>query len=241
MTSPSPHNPFPTRRLLPALLAAGALVITGCQSARHTASATQSRESQASITPALALERLKAGNQRFVEGRPLPRNLAAQRQSTAAGQFPFAVVLSCLDSRTSTEQIFDLGIGDVFNARVAGNVLNDDILGSMEFACAAAGARLIAVVGHTSCGAVKGACEQVKLGHLSGLLEKIQPAVARTPSSPAGAGAAYVDAVSRNHVKLVMSQIRERSQLLADLIQSGKVGLVGGMYDLETGRVEFFD
>ena len=205
--------------------------------------ATQTQGVQAATTPADALARLKSGNERFVTGHLVARDLAAQRQATAAGQYPFAVALSCLDSRTSTELVFDQGIGDVFNARVAGNVLNDDILGSLEFACQAAGAKLIAVIGHSKCGAVKGACSGVELGHLTGLLGKIQPAVSAVPAVGDGDKAApqRVDAVAKENVRLTLWHIRERSAILAELIRDGKVGLVGGLHDLDSGRVTFFE
>lgn len=238
-----------------AVIVALAMVSTGCSttcSSKKTSCSTkkscsagaevQTKESQAALTPAQAFDKLKAGNERFVAGQPVKRDLAAQRSTTAAGQFPYAVVLSCLDSRTSTEQVFDQGIGDVFNARVAGNILNDDILGSMEFACKAAGAKLIAVVGHTKCGAVKGACAKVELGNLTGLLNKIQPAVSSV-SLHAGEKPtdAQVDAVAIANVKLVMQQINERSPILADMAKQGQIKIVGGMYDLETGVVKFLD
>ena len=225
------------------LLVAAAWAGAGCHTTRNPASATQTKTTQAAMTPASALEKLKAGNQRFVAGRPLARDLVAERNATAAGQYPLAVVLSCLDSRCSSEQIFDQGIGDIFNARVAGNVLNDDILSSMEFACKVAGAKLIAVVGHSKCGAIKGACGHVQLGNLTGLLEKIQPAVTSTVGSAdkANITAAQIDSVAEANVKLVMKQISERSPILAELIQKGQVGLVGGMYDLDSGRVKFLD
>ena len=192
------------------------------------------------MTPAQALERLQAGNDRFVNGKPLARNLPAEREATAAGQYPFAVVLSCLDSRCSSELVFDQGLGDLFNTRVAGNILNEDILGSMEFACKAAGAKLIAVIGHTKCGAVKGACTDVQLGNLTGLLAKIKPAVAAVPADTANnLTDAHLEAVAKENVKLVLAQIKERSPILTELIQSGKAGLVGGMYDLKSGRVIF--
>ncbi len=241
---------------LAAIVAALAVVSTGCSttcsakknscSAKKSCSAgteAQTKDSQAALTPAEALEKLKAGNQRFASGQPLKRDLAAQRAATAAGQFPSAVVLSCLDSRCSSEQVFDQGIGDIFNARVAGNVLNDDILGSMEFACKAAGAKLIAVVGHSKCGAVKGACAQVKLGNLTGLLDKIQPAVASTLTLAAGEQPTYaqVDAVAVANVKLVMQQISDRSPLLGEMAKQGQIKIVGGMYDLDTGVVKFLD
>lgn len=169
--------------------------------------------------------------------------MVADRVATASGQYPFAVVLSCVDSRCSSEQIFDQGIGDIFSARVAGNVLNDDILGSMEFACKVAGAKLIAVVGHSKCGAIKGACGRVQLGNLTGLLEKIQPAVASTlgAAERQNLGAGQIDAVAEANVNLVLKQIRERSPVLAELIQQGQVRLVGGFYDLDTGLVRFLE
>ncbi len=211
------------------------------QNGHDAAFAPPTKAVQAAMTPAQALERLKAGNGRFVSGHSLQRDLAAERAATASGQYPFAVVLSCLDSRTSSELIFDQGIGDVFNARVAGNVLDDDILGSMEFGCKAAGAKLIAVVGHSKCGAVKGACAGVELGHLTGLLAKIKPAVDAVPTTGDKTDYAHVDAVARENVKLVMAQIKERSAILAELIRDGKVALVGGMYDLESGKVAFLE
>jgi carbonic anhydrase len=193
------------------------------------------------MTPIDALAQLKAGNDRFAAGKPVHRDLAAERAATAAGQYPFAVVLSCIDSRTSTEMVFDQGIGDVFNARIAGNVLNDDILGSMDFACKVAGAKLIAVVGHTKCGAVKGACTGVELGNLTSLLGRIKPADAAVPAAGDKGSYLHVDAVAQENVKLVMAQIKERSPILAELIREGKVGLVGGMYDLESGKVKLLE
>lgn len=216
---------------------------TGCRSLQPGSAAVQTKQSQAAITPGEALEKLKAGNQRFMEGRGQPLDLVAQRQATAAAQYPFAVVLSCVDSRCSSEQVFDQGIGDIFSARVAGNVLNDDLLGSMEFACKAAGAKLIAVVGHSSCGAVKGACAHVEMGNLTGLLQKIEPAVTATLGGAVKSKITpeQIDAVAEANVRLVLSQIRERSPILEGMIQDGQIELVGGMYDLETGRVTFFE
>jgi carbonic anhydrase len=222
-------------------LAAASLLVVGCQSPHSLVASTQSAVSQKAITPAGALAQLKTGNARFVAGQPAQRDLVAERAATAAGQYPFAVVLSCIDSRTSSESVFDQGIGDIFNARIAGNVLNDDILGSMEFACKAAGAKLIAVVGHTKCGAVNGACTGVELGNLTGLLAKIKPANATGPAANDKVGYGHVDAVAQENVKLVMAQIKERSPILAELIREGKVGLVGGMYDLESGKVKFLE
>jgi len=205
--------------------------------------APPTKESQAAMTPESALAELKAGNARFVSGHPLARNQPADVQATASGQYPFAVVLSCLDSRQPIEIVLDQGIGDIFSARVAGNVLNDDILGSMEFACKVSGAKLIAVIGHSNCGAIKGAVDGAELGNLTGLLAKIQPAIAQVPADlqPRDSkNLAFVDQVAKANVKLVMQQIRERSPVLREMIDNGQVGLVGGMYDLSTGEVHFF-
>lgn len=226
---------------LPLLVAAGILG-SGCASTQRLAHPTTQAE-QAAISPAEALRRLEDGNARFVAGRPVHRDWGQQRAATAAAQYPFAVVLSCIDSRASSELVFDQGVGDIFNARVAGNVLNDDLLGSMEFACKVAGAKLIAVVAHTSCGAVKGACAGVEMGHLTGLLDRIQPSVAQAKAQQPGGGASdpkFVDTVAMLNVKAVKAQIRDQSPILRELIDAGKVGLVGGVHHLETGRVEFF-
>jgi carbonic anhydrase len=230
-----------------------ALTVAGCQCATPSGSASatapavaasvQTKASQAAMTPAAALEELKAGNARFVAGHPLARNFPADVKATAAGQYPFAVVLSCLDSRQPIEIVLDQGIGDIFSARVAGNVVNDDILGSMEFACKVSGARLIAVIGHSNCGAIKGAIDNVELGDLTGLLEKIKPAEASIPADVAprtSKNLEFVDKVSEANVRLVLDQIRERSPILRDMLDQGQIGLVGGMYDLSNGEVRFF-
>jgi carbonic anhydrase len=183
-----------------------------------------------------------AGNARFVSGRMVQRDWKQAREQTATGQYPFAFVLSCVDSRTSSELIFDQGMGDIFNARVAGNVIDDDILGSMEFACKVAGARLIAVVGHTQCGAVKGACTDAKLGHLTGLLAKIRPAVDATREKmpqAAPTDGAFVETVADTHVQLVVQQIRARSAVLREMLDAGQIGVAAGIHDLATGRVTF--
>jgi carbonic anhydrase len=202
------------------------------------------KESQAAMTPKSALAELKAGNARFVTGHPIKRNLPADVKATASGQYPFAVVLSCLDSRQPIEIVLDQGIGDIFSARVAGNVLNDDILGSLEFACKVSGSKLIAIVGHSNCGAIKGAVDGVELGNLTGLLNKIQPATKEVPAElqPRNSkNLEFVDKVSEANVHLVMQQIRERSPILREMIDQGQIGLVGGMYDVSTGEVHFFD
>ncbi|HTV41317.1 MAG TPA: carbonic anhydrase family protein [Candidatus Sulfotelmatobacter sp.] len=203
----------------------------------------RTQEEQAAMTPQQALAELEAGNARFVAGRSQVRNLPAKVRATASGQYPFAVILSCVDSRQPIEIIFDQGIGDVFSARVAGNVLNDDILGSMEFACKVSGAKLIAVIGHSNCGAIKGAIDDVQLGHLTGLLEKIKPAIDAVPDDglPRNSkNSEFVEKVAEANVRLVMQQIPERSPILRDMIYQGKIELVGGMYDLSTGEVRFF-
>jgi carbonic anhydrase len=234
---------------LSAGLAAAVLLLAGCQSSPKAASGSlpalaspPTKASQAAMTPAQALAELKAGNARFVAGHPLRRNLPADVQATAPGQYPFAVVLSCLDSRQPIEIVLDQGIGDIFSARVAGNVLNDDILGSMEFACKVSGAKLIAVIGHTNCGAIKGAVDDVQLGNLTGLLGKIKPAMDAVPADVeprTSKNPEYVDEVAEANVRLVMKEIRERSPILREMIDKGQIGLVGGMYDLATGEVHF--
>ncbi|MBK8563279.1 MAG: carbonic anhydrase [Saprospiraceae bacterium] len=203
---------------------------------------THTKETQQELTPQLAFEILKQGNERFVSNLHYNRNLLQQVNDTSGGQFPFAIVLSCIDSRTSAELIFDQGLGDIFSARIAGNVLNEDILGSMEFACNVAGSKLIVVLGHSKCGAVKGACSHVEMGHLTALLEKIQPAVERIDSKNLQISFdEKVEEVASENVKLQMKDIFRRSSILRNLFKEGKIGLVGGMYSVESGVVEFFE
>jgi carbonic anhydrase len=195
------------------------------------------------MTPEEALAELRAGNGRFLAGKSQVRNLPAKARATASGQYPFAVILSCLDSRQPIELIFDQGIGDIFSARIAGNVLDDDILGSLEFACQVSGAKLILIVGHSNCGAVKGAIDGVEFGHLTGLLNRIKPAIAAVSADDqprTSKNDKYVQEVADANVHLVMQQIRERSPALRDLLDQGKIGVVGAMYDLSTGEVHFF-
>lgn len=202
------------------------------------------KEIQAAMTPAQALDQLKAGNARFVSGKPFARNFPAEVKATATGQYPIAVVLSCLDSRQPIEIVLDQGIGDIFSARVTGNVLNDDVLGSMEFACKVSGAKLIAVIGHSNCGAIKGAIDDAQLGNLTGLLAKIKPAADAVPADVqprTSKNYTFVDDVSEANVRLVLQQIRERSPVLKEMIDQGKIGLVGGMYDFFTGKVQFYE
>lgn len=198
---------------------------------------------QQNMTPAQALELLKAGNYRFVNNLKINRNLLQQVNETSEGQHPFAVILSCIDSRTSAELIFDQGLGDVFSVRIAGNILNEDILGSMEFACAVAGAKIIVVLGHTKCGAVSGACKGVKMGNLTTLLNKLQPAVdvvvADKTISYAHDSYEFADVVAEQNVHLTIERILNESPILSELVEEGKIGIAGAMYDVESGAVEF--
>ncbi len=203
---------------------------------------TQTKETQAATTPEKALQILKDGNARFVQGKMLERDYMQQVKATGPGQFPFAAIVGCIDSRASNELIFDQGIGDIFSVRVAGNFINDDMLGSLEFACAAAGAKLIAVVGHTECGAVKGACDDIVLGNLTQTLANIKPAVAAVPGYSAdrsSGNAAFVQAVADKNVVLTLNRIRERSPILRGMADKGDIGLAGAMYDVHTGQVTF--
>ena len=200
-------------------------------------SRVQTRESQAAMTPPEALARLTAGNARFVANATKRRDWSVNVAATAAGQFPFAAVLGCMDSRAPVEIVFDQGIGDIFGVRVAGNVVNDDELGSLEYAVKV-GTKLIVVLGHTSCGAVKGALDDVKLGNLTGVLAKIKPAVAAASCS-SSKDEACVTKVAEENVRQSMKAIREKSQFIAKNVDEGKVDLVGGMYDVATGKVTF--
>ena len=205
---------------------------------------TLTRELRDALTPLMALDVLRKGNERFVNNLKANRNLLQQVNETSDGQHPMAIVLSCIDSRTSAELSFDQGLGDIFSCRVAGNVLNEDILGSMEFACKAAGAKVVVVLGHSRCGAIKGACDGVRMGNLTALLEKIEPAIANesaTIGDRTSANAEFVERVAELNVIHVKQQIVERSEVLASMIETGEIALIGGMYDVETGAVEFYD
>lgn len=205
---------------------------------------TLTKELQQKLSPVQALDILKKGNERFVNNLKANRNLLQQVNDTSDGQFPFAFVLSCIDSRTSAELIFDQGLGDIFSCRIAGNILNDDIMGSMEFACKVAGSKVVLVLGHTKCGAIKGACDQVQLGHLTSLIDKIKPAIDITDSGSGpkdSSNSEYVEAVSVNNVKLIMKKILRSSDIIAEMARNGEIIIEGGMYDIETGIVEFFD
>jgi carbonic anhydrase len=204
---------------------------------------TLTKELQTAITPGKALDLLKEGNKRFVNNLKINRNLLQQANDTSDGQHPFAVILSCIDSRTSAELIFDQGLGDIFSVRIAGNIINEDILGSMEFGCKIAGAKMIIVLGHTKCGAVKGACDQVEMGNLTALLSKIRPAVddeKTTRQNRTASNGEFVEKVAVINVKRTVRAIMERSAILKEMIQSGQIGIVGGTHDITTGRVEFF-
>jgi len=203
-----------------------------------------SKESLEKLTPKQALEFLKEGNMRFLTNLKVNRNLLKQVNQTSEGQFPFATVLSCIDSRTSAELIFDQGLGDIFSIRIAGTILNDDILGSMEFACGVANSKIIVVLGHTQCGAVISACNNLKTGHITGLLNKITPAINQettTKTDRNGQNLTFVNKVSAINVNLTIGQIRKQSSILADLEKEGKITIVGGLYNIETGTVSFYD
>lgn len=204
---------------------------------------TLTKEMQAAITPSMALELLKEGNKRFVSNLKVNRNLLQQANETSDGQHPFAVILSCIDSRTSAELIFDQGLGDVFSVRIAGNIINEDILGSMEFGCKVAGSKIIVVLGHTKCGAVKGACDHVEMGNLTALLTKIRPAVddeTATKENRNSGNAEFVENVATINVKRTVKAIMERSTILKEMIESGQIGIVGGTHDITTGEVSFY-
>lgn len=206
---------------------------------------THTKETQSEISPATALKYLREGNYRFLNNLKANRNLLQQVNETSEGQYPFATILSCIDSRTSTELVFDQGLGDIFSIRIAGNIVNEDILGSMEFACKLAGSKLIVVLGHTNCGAIKGACDNAQLGNLSTLLNKIQPAIyfekETTDEGRNSKNADFVNNVMENQIKRSLESIIEQSVVLREMIESGQIGLVGAVYDVETGNVGFLE
>jgi len=207
---------------------------------RNTALTQDRRDA---LSPDDLLKIAKEGNERFRKGEQHPRDFLAEQQSSAAGQYPAAVLLTCIDSRAPAEILLDLGIGDVFNSRVAGNIINEDILGSMEFACKLAGAKVVVVMGHTACGAIKGSISDAKLGNLTALLAKIKPAVNATVyhGDRSANNYSFVDAVARTNVELTIKGIRANSPVLSDLEKAGTIKIVGAMYDISTGAVEFYD
>jgi carbonic anhydrase len=231
------------RGWLKAGVAAGtAALMAGVAVAPNDAQAASLSQAQRdAMTPDQVIDMMKRGNARFRAGKPQKHDYLAQKRSSALGQYPAAVILSCIDSRAPAEIILDTGIGETFNGRIAGNMSNNDLLGSMEFACAAAGAKVILVMGHTACGAVAGAIDNVQLGHLTGLLDVIKPAVEVTKytGDRSGKNAQFVDAVARTNVQLTVEAIRKNSPILAGLEKEGKIKIVGSMYDLTNGMLTF--
>jgi len=205
---------------------------------------TLTQELQSAITPVMALKLLQDGNKRFENNLKVNRNLLQQANETSGSQHPFAVILSCIDSRTSVELIFDQGLGDVFSVRIAGNVINEDILGSMEYACKVVGAKIIVVLGHTQCGGIRGACDHVEMGNLTALLNKIQPAIYEENSETENRNASnyiFVEKVASIHIKRTLHAILDRSPILKEMIEAGTIGIIGAKYDVATGVVDFYD
>jgi carbonic anhydrase len=233
------------------LLAGAAILVFALTAGTSTSAPTGTPErrdlaaikaEQAALTPAQVLESLRLGNERFASGKTKSRDMLHDQRTTAGGQYPHAVILSCIDSRAPAEIIFDTGLGDLFNARIAGNIADEDLVGSMEFACKVSGAKLVLVMGHTSCGAIKGACDRVQMGNLTGLLEKIQPAVESVHDMPGernSKNTKFVEAVAEANVRLTVERIRELSSILRELESAGKIQIAGCIYDLESGRVKF--
>lgn len=207
---------------------------------------THTQETQSKMTPELSLQNLREGNKRFQENVRLSRNLVQQVRETASGQYPYATVLSCIDSRVSSELIFDQGMGDLFSIRIAGNFVNEDILGSMEFACKLAGTKLVVVLGHTACGAVKGACDHARLGNLTTLINKIEPAVAAV-SEPTDESLRnsknidFVNQVAEKNVMMTIENIRDQSPVLAEMEANNEIKIIGGMYNISNGEVTFYN
>lgn len=243
MNNQRPPEP-PRRSLIKRTVALSVLAMTGIggfltPSLSYAAAMTKAQRD--SMTPDDVIKSFKAGNMRFREGKMMQHDYVAQKISSQEGQFPAAVILSCIDSRAPAEILLDTGIGETFNCRVAGNVQNEDILGSMEFACAVAGAKVVLVMGHTACGAVKGAIDNAELGNLTGLLNKIKPAIDKTPyeGDRSGNNMAFVDAVAKTNVEMTLEDIRQHSPVLKQLEDEGKIKIVGSMYNLVGGKVDF--
>ena len=202
------------------------------------------QETQTGLKPEMALQILKEGNVRFVNNLKANRNLLEQAGYTAEGQYPFAVILSCIDSRTSVELIFDHGLGDVFSVRIAGNIINEDILASLEYACKLAGSKIIVVLGHTKCGAIKGACDHVEMGNLTALLNKIQPAVESEKTERENRTSSnddFVEKVSTINVQHTVTGILAGSPILKEMVEKGEIGIVGGIHEISSGKVTFFE
>jgi carbonic anhydrase len=241
----------PPRSVFPGVLVAFALLLTGCSASAQTGTtppgerdltAPLTAETQGTLTPAIVLQLLKDGNDRFLSGRAIERNFLDQVRLTSTGQYPMAAILGCIDSRVPHEIVFDKGVGDVFSARVAGNFVNTDILGSLEFATALAGSRLIVVLGHTECGAIKGACDHVEMGNLTSTLANIAPAVYAVEGFEGlrtSANKAFVQAVAHENVEMTVQNIVNRSPIIRGLVSEGKLAVVGAMHDVRTGRVTF--
>ncbi len=210
-----------------------------------TVAATMTAELQNTLTPTLAVDMLKQGNRRFLDQQFLQRNYLDQVEQTASGQYPIAAVVSCIDSRVPAETIFDQGIGDIFSVRIAGNFINEDILGSLEFSCKLAGAKVIVVLGHTSCGAVKGACDHAELGNLTQMLHKIKPAVDAIETAPgvdrSSANIDFVNEVAWENVRQSVDAIKSNSAVLSQMLEESEIDIVGAMYDVKTGKVTFAD
>ncbi|GLK90383.1 carbonic anhydrase [Pseudomonas turukhanskensis] len=245
MSDQLPQDPS-RRSMLRRALTLSAVSVTGIASVTIPSISfadSLSKEDRDDMTPDGVIEHFKKGNLRFRENKPLKHDYLAQKRQSTAGQYPAAVILSCIDSRVAAEIVLDAGIGETFNSRVAGNITNGDMLGSMEFACAVAGAKLVVVMGHTKCGAVKGAIANAQLGNLTGLLDKIKPAIEKTQYSGERKASNYdfVNAVARKNVELTVENIRRNSPVLKELEDKKKIKIVGSMYHLEGGRVEFFE
>jgi carbonic anhydrase len=231
-------------RTLIAACAAAFIALLPLSVAALSPAGTQTAESQGALTPDQAMALLKEGNDRFVSGKMMDRDLQAQVKATAGGQYPHSVVLACIDSRVPPEVVFDQGIGDIFAPRIAGNFVDGELLGSMEFAAAVAGSKLIVVLGHTECGAVKGACDNVRLGNLSQTLANIAPAVNAVTDVPGernSSNKAFVDAVAHENVRQTLNNILDRSFVLKEKVERGQLKVVGAMYDVATGKVTFLD
>jgi carbonic anhydrase len=230
------------RNVLKTALSVAAVGLAGSMGGIESAFAEAlSKSERDKLTPDQIIERFKQGNRRFRSGKVLAHDYLAQKRATAGGQYPAAVILSCIDSRTPAEILLDTRIGDTFNARIAGNIANEDLLGSLEFACAAAGAKVVLVMGHTGCGAIKGAIDHVELGNLTGLLAKIRPALDETQYTGDRSSKNYefVDAVAKTNVRRTIDAIRNGSNVLAPMEKDGKIKIVGAMYHLNGGAVEF--
>lgn len=242
---PLPPIEPPRRTLLKQTFAVSALAVSGLAGLSVTSvsfAASLSKEQRDNMTPESVIEHFKQGNLRFRENRPVKHDYLAQKRSSLTGQYPMAVILSCIDSRAPAEIILDTGIGETFNTRIAGNISSRDVLASMEFACAVEGAKVVLVMGHTRCGAIRGAIENAELGNLTGLLEEIKPAIEKTQYSGERKGSNYdfVDAVAKTNVEQTIDNIRKNSPVLKELEDQQKIKIVGSLYHLDGGKVDFF-